>query len=108
MQIQGTRIMMTRGDTESLTVHLDKDRFYEGDSVTITVRQSFSEPVALQKTVTVFVDGAAVFGFEPSDTSGMSFGRYVYDIQLTRADGTVKTIITPSRGNFVLEEEVTY
>ena len=36
----------------------------------------------------------------------MRFRSYYYDIQLTRADGTVKTIIPPSM--FTVKGEITY
>ena len=50
--------------------------------------------------------GEAVIALHPEDTASMAFGDYVYDIQLTRAVGTVTTLVTPSR--FRLTEEVTY
>ncbi len=40
------------------------------------------------------------------DTKAMAFGSYFYDVQVTRADGRVKTLIPKSR--LVLEEEITY
>ena len=46
------------------------------------------------------------FVIEPEDTSGLDFGNYVYDVELTLADGTVNTIIPPS--TFKVMGEVTY
>ncbi len=106
MTIQGTKISMTRGDSETLTVSLANDAFAPGDEVFFTVRPAVAEPVALQKTVTDFPGGRAVITIEPGDTAGLDFGRYVYDIQLTRASGAVTTLIKPAA--FVLTEEVTY
>ena len=36
----------------------------------------------------------------------MAFGEYVYDVQVTRGDGRVKTLVPKSR--FTLEEEITH
>ena len=107
-------IEMTRGDSESITVRCfeksgdsktDKP-FQSGDTVYLTVREDAESAIAMQKTVTSFPDGAAVIPIDPEDTEGMEFGDYVYDVQVTWANGTVKTLIEPSR--FRLTEEVTY
>ncbi|MBQ7737039.1 MAG: hypothetical protein IJT62_04315 [Oscillospiraceae bacterium] len=106
MVINGTNISMVRGDSETLTVTCSEP-FAAGDAVTLTVREDVESPIALQKTVTVFGDyGEAVIEIQHEDTEGLDFGNYVYDIQLTRADGTVTTLVKVSR--FTLEEEVTY
>ena len=107
MTIKGKNISMVRGDSESITVRCEQQPFTEGDTVTMTVRESTDSGVALRKDVTEFTDtGEAVIALFPEDTSVMEFGDYVYDIQLTRGDGTVTTLVTVSR--FTLEEEVTY
>lgn len=41
---------------------------------------------------------------EPEDTKTLPFGKYVYDIQITYADGKVDTFIT--KGRLRLTEEV--
>jgi len=98
---------MTRGDSESVIVTCPKEPFAAGDTVTMTVRPDVESPIVLQKVVTVFTDeGKAVISIDHEDTEGLDFGSYVYDIQLVRADGTVKTAVKPSE--FTLEEEVTY
>ena len=108
-------IAMTRGDSESITVAcFEKDDggrltplpFQTGDSVFLTLRQDAESDIALQKTVTVFTDGKAIIPIDSDDTAGLDFGDYIYDVQVTWADGTVKTVIPPSR--FRLEEEVTW
>lgn len=106
MTINRTNISMTRGDSETLTVSLSNGVFNAGDTVTLTVRPDVEDPIVLQKVVTEFFDGAAIFILVPNDTEGLEFGDYVYDIQLTRADGYVTTLVKPSQ--FTLEEEVTY
>ena len=111
MKVRGSNLSMTRGDSESITVKCFQSGtpvpFENGDTVTFTVREDVESPIALQKTVTTFDEnGWAVIALLPGDTEDMDFGSYVYDIQLTRADGTVTTLITIS--NFELTEEVTY
>ena len=98
-------LAMTRGDTESVTVRCSEP-FVSGDTVYFTVREDAESPIALQIAVTSFPSGDAVIPIYPDDTEPMDFGDYVYDIQVTRANGTVTTLIVPSR--FRLNEEVTY
>ena len=48
MKIQGTNITMTRGDSESITVICRPEPFTQGDTVTLTVRESADSPVELR------------------------------------------------------------
>ena len=111
MQITGTDIQMTRGDTESLSVRMAEDGaqvpFEAGDTLYFTVKyNSDTDEKLLQKVITEFPGGEAVIHIEPEDTKPLAFGCYSYDLQLTRADGTVTTIIPPS--TFEVSPEVTY
>ena len=100
-------IRMVRGDSEAITVSCEQMPFKAGDKVTLTVRKSrMNSLLIMQKDVTDFVEGKAVIEIEPSDTSHLVFGDYIYDIQMIRADGTVKTIIRPA--TFTVELEVSY
>ncbi|MBQ9393330.1 MAG: hypothetical protein IJU18_04995 [Oscillospiraceae bacterium] len=106
MKIRGKNISMTRGDSETLTVKCS-DPFEPGDTVYLTMRADAESEIVLQKAVTVFGDeGEAVIVLDHADTEGLDFGEYLYDIQVTRADGTVTTLVTPA--SFTIEEEVTY
>ena len=98
-------ITMTRGDSESLTVRCSEP-FRTGDRVFFTVREDAESDISLQKIIAVFPNGEAVIPIYPEDTEPLEFGSYVYDIQVTRANGTVTTLIVPSA--FKLTEEVTY
>lgn len=112
MILNGTEIKMTRGDSESLFVScVDAENnafdFEAGDTVYLTVKKNINtDVIELQKVITEFDDGGATFTFAPNDTKDMDFGSYVYDIQLTQQDGTITTIVKPSR--FILCGEVTY
>lgn len=112
MQIQGTNISMIRGDTESITVSINdtegnKIPLVDGDTIYLTVKQSITtEEKVLQKVIQEFEDGEAIIEITPDNTKTLQFKNYIYDIQLSRADGTVSTIIPPS--SFTIRGEVTY
>lgn len=102
-------IELTRGDTAYLTVPITDEATGEAyimdaaDVLTLTVKRTALDAAAyIQKTVT----GANVFHIDPMDTANMDFGRYRYDVQLTRANGDVHTVIAPTV--FRVCEEVTY
>ena len=99
-------IAMTRGDSESLTVRKQGGAWTEEETITFTVREDAEGEIAFQKTAYLDDEGAAIIAIESGDTEGRDFGNYVYDIQVTWADGTVKTLVGPAR--FRLTEEVTY
>lgn len=107
MEINGTDIYMTRGDSERLTVRCPERPFAEGDKVELTVRRyAGTGRKLLHKAVTAFTEGQAVIVFAPEDTAHLPFCEASYDVQLTLADGTVKTIIRP--GKFEIGRENTY
>ena len=112
MTITGTNISMIRGDSESLTIRLydesgDQVDFEFGDTVYFTVRNALGDSeTIMQKVIIGFLDGEAIIEIEPSDTSDLYFKTYVYDIQWTKSDGQVKTIVPAS--DFKILAEVTY
>ena len=100
-------IALTRGDTARFTVTVVNDAGDEyipgsGDTLTMTVRRTAADNIVLQK----IISAADSFHIRPEDTSGLAFGDYVYDVQLTTAGGDVYTVVTPSP--FALGQEVTY
>ena len=112
MKIQGTNISMTRGDSEAIKVTV-KDTLgnavplVTGDTIHFTVREHIrSATKIIEKIITEFDDGEALININPQDTNELSYISYVYDIQLTRENGTVKTIIPPSQ--LTITGEVTY
>ena len=112
MEIQGYNISIIRGDTEAIKVSCKDAQgvdvpLEDGDTLYFTVKASVdTEKKEIQKVITEFPDGIAYIDISPADTKIMGFGSYYYDIQLTREDGTVKTIIPPSK--FTVKKEVTY
>jgi hypothetical protein len=98
-------IKLTRGDTAYLTFPMTTSTGEEyvmqaGDKLELTVRETVEIENALIHKV---VMGANEFYIEPSDTAGLAFGKYKYDVQLTTADGDVFTV-TPVREFEVLGE----
>ena len=101
MKIQGTNISMTRGDSEAIKVTV-KDTLgnviplVTGDTIYFTARESMlTQQRLIEKIITEFDDGKALININPQDTNNLQFTSYVYDIQLTKENGTVKTIIPP-------------
>ena len=66
----------------------------------IPAKETSDKEALISKTVT----NAIVL--TPSDTNDLPYGKYVYDLQLNRANGYVETIITPS--TLIIGEEVTF
>lgn len=102
-------IRLTRGDTARLVVYIFNEsaggdyEIKENDTLTFSVKKKTRDPTALVKKQ---ITGSNVFYIRPIDTSGLSFGRYQYDVQLTTSSGDVYTVITPT--TFELLPEVTW
>ena len=103
--IEGTTIKLTRGDSAEFDITVEDANgspyeLQDGDEVEFTVKQSVYDKTALiQKTGTRIQ-------IKPEDTAALSYKKYVYDVQVTLADGTVDTIIPPS--TFEVLSEVTF
>lgn len=106
-KVDNNNISMIRGDSGVFTISItDTDgspvELTGGDVLTFTLRRAARNPaIVLQK---IIADGE--LDIKPADTEGLTFGAYVYDIELKRADGYVDTVISPHE--FLLMEEVTY
>lgn len=106
-KVDNNNISMIRGDSGAFTISItDTDgspvELTGGDVLTFTLRRAARNPaIVLQK---IIADGE--LDIKPADTEGLTFGAYVYDIELKRADGYVDTVIPPHE--FLLMEEVTY
>lgn len=102
-----SNIAITRGDTGVLSITLTNGDGTEyimqsGDVLILTIKQSTrTKEVILQKN---FADGQ--IKINPADTEPLSYGDYVYDVQLTTAANDVFTVITPHK--FTIAEEVTW
>lgn len=102
-------IQLTRGDTARFSIGVTNDitgfnyDVASDDTITFTVKKKVTDKTPLlQKNVI----GCTVIHIKPTDTQELSFGRYVYDVQITTVNGDVYTIIEPT--SFILLTEVTY
>lgn len=102
VNINGTKIKLTRGDTLRVLVSLSMDGEHytpqEGDAVRFAMRPAglnsagteYANPISVTKTIPI---DTMILELEPEDTKSLGFGDYAYDIQITFADGTVDTPI---------------
>lgn len=114
-KVEDSFIYLTRGDTAYLEIELEDDeKFNAGDKIVLSIKRSLTNDAqyVLQKEVNVNNEVESVtIKIEPEDTTNISYGLYYYDVQLTRSNGDVFTIITPdsqeAKQNFKLLKEVT-
>lgn len=106
-RIENNVITITRGDTASFSVTIKQSDGttydYSNDTVLFTVKQNIcTTEKLLQKTVVYGEDVVLL----PSDTEGLPYGDFWFDVQLTGGAGTVQTVITPTK--FRITGEVTF
>ncbi len=116
IEVKGTTIRMTRGDTLIATVTPTIKATGEpyvpvtGDTCRFALKRNRlnsdrsdytdSEPLILKDIPITNMQ----LVLDPEDTKSLGFGQYVYDIQLTHADGSTDTFI--NRASLILTEEV--
>ena len=94
--IDGTTIKLTRGDSMDVLLNLkdaDGEDYIpaEGDRVRFAMKRTYGDPSpALELEIP---RETLVLSFAPGDTGNLPVGTYVYDIEVTLADGTVNTVI---------------
>lgn len=92
-------IRLTRGDTASLSVSINNQTTGElfklsgSDTLRLTVKKSVHDTDPLFQKV---VNGINTIQINPADTKSLSFGKYVYDVELTTSMGDVYTVIVPT------------
>lgn len=102
-------IQLTRGDTARISVSIINDmtdteyEMTESSKLTLTIKKHETDSQPLVKKV---LTGSTNFHILPSDTKKLSFGKYVYDVELVTESGDVYTIIGPS--TFEILKEVTW
>ena len=105
-KINGKTIQITRGDTGIFTLAIKsggQSYDYSNDEVLFTVkRNTNTNQIIFQKTV----EYGNIVTILPTDTASLPYGNYVYDAQVTTAQGIVNTVITPNP--FSVEREVTW
>lgn len=107
VKVSGTTITMTRGDTLVVEVGIlnpDGTPYVpeQSDVVRFALKKDYSDETPILRKV---LDNSDLkLTIQPSDTKELDFGNYVYDVELTKADGSVDTFICKAR--LVLSEEV--
>ena len=108
--IKGKTITLTRGDTLKTVVNMvrpdpmlppDKwEKVYPGESDVVTFRASASwvaEAPVIEKEIP---HDTMTLTLDPEDTADLDYGRYVFDVAITYANGDEDTFIT--EGTLVL------
>lgn len=103
--IQDNRITLVRGDTLQAIVNIlyegEPYELREGDSLRFAMKKTYSSRnVIINKTIP---NDTLQLILEPEDTAGLKDGTYVYDVELTFANGDIDTFI---RGDFILLPDV--
>lgn len=111
-KITNKEIYLTRGDNArmhvSATDKITGDSYVpqDGDTVSFSLKKKVKdeEPLIFIEQ-TDHTETGWYITFMPEHTNKLSFGDYLYDIQLITANGWVDTIIEPTK--FTVAEEVT-
>lgn len=100
------QINLTRGDSLYLDVDFETNGEpyspVEGDTVLFALKKNIEDAECL--IVKNIPTDTMVCHIEPGDTKNLDFGIYLYDIQLTTADGDVYTPIAAAK--FKVTKEV--
>lgn len=112
--ISGNEISLTRGDSFYCEVGIVKDDEpytpQEGDTVRFYLKRDTLNPpkteYADKKPIVTkeIPTDTMILHLAPEDTKGLAFGHYVYDCEITFANGDVDTFI--NRESFTLLGEV--
>ena len=106
LEINGSDIYLTKGDTAHLSVGItnnasgDAYEMQPNDTLILTVRKQAYEasPVLLQKTV----KGSSDIHLTPEDTAQMATGTYKYAVEL-RMGADINTVIQCSEFHLLVE-----
>ena len=108
LQITSNEVSLTRGDSADLQVIIYdlEGNVYElqtGDILTFTMKYNcVTEDIIIQKDIT----SGSTIHIQPTDTNELAYGSYWFDVQLTKADSKVYTVIDPHKFN--ITKEVTF
>lgn len=107
-KVRKNTIFLTRGDTfkAHLTINYPDGSVYtpkEGDSIRFALKENIEdEECLILRDIPI---DTMLLVLYPEDTKELEFGTYVYDIQLTKANGDVDTFITASKFKITAEVE---
>ena len=107
-KVNKNTIYLTRGDTfkAHLSINYPDGSVYtpkEGDSIRFALKENIEdEECLIWRDIPI---DTMLLVLYPGDTKELEFGTYVYDIQLTKANGDVDTFITASKLKLTAEVE---
>ena len=107
-RVKNTTIYLTRGDTFKalITITNPDGTIYtpqEGDEIRFAMKQDVEDEECL--IIRDIPLETMMLILYPADTKQLEYGTYVYDIQLTKANGDVDTFITASKLKLTYEVE---
>ena len=96
--VKGTSIRLVVGDTFTAQIELTKDgetyELTDGDAIRFAMKKTYKSSACLiMKDINI---DTMVLKLDPEETEGLPIGSYVYDIQVTFANGDVDTVISGS------------
>ena len=112
MDVSGTNISMIRGDAEAMEISIEDKNgvpipLVAGDIIYFTVKESTeTTEKILQKVIIDFPAGKGLITIHPADTRNLEAKIYTYDVQRSKANGDVRTVVPPSQ--FMIRGDVTY
>lgn len=107
-KVRNTTIYLTRGDTfkAKITITNPDGTIYtpqEGDQIRFAMKEDVNdEECLIWRNIPI---DTMILELDPGDTKELDYGTYVYDIQLTKANGDVDTFITASKLKLTYEVE---
>lgn len=107
VKVDGKRIEMAKGDTCILSISIKDTEGNDytpqtGDVIRFAMKQRYTDANTIINKV--IPNDTLDLRIEPNDTKSLTTGKYYFDVELTKADGTVDTFIP--EGELVLKEEI--
>lgn len=102
-------IEMTRGDSLTLELSLTKNNEAytpeAGDVIRFAMAKTYKDTRGYELLIEKVINHEdMLLRLDPQDTATLNYGKYVYDLQITYADGTVETFA--NKKQLKLTEEV--
>lgn len=99
LQIDGNNnIVLTRGDTLTLTVELTKDGEpytpEEGDVIRFAVSNAYKTQFGYECLISRTIPNDTLTFTVPATETQLDYKEYVYDVEVTHSDGCVDTFIS--------------
>ena len=105
-KVDGTTVTLTKGDSfyAQIVIKNPAGTTYtpqQGDSVRFALKKRYqdAEPLILKD---ISID-TMLLSLAPEDTKDLKVGEYVYDVELTKANGDVDTFVYEAQFNLTYE-----